>query len=41
MIDEANEIEEHIGLDKTEYQVNIFLFLNKNICSGSSLIAPL
>ena len=33
----------HIGLDKSGYQVNIFLtlyFFTKNICCGYSLVAP-
>ena len=29
-----------IGLDKSGYQVNIFIFLHKNICCGYSLEAP-
>ena len=29
-----------IGLDKSGYQVNVFLFLHKNICCGYSLEAP-
>ena len=29
-----------IGLDKSGYQVNSFLFLNENICCGYSLEVP-
>ena len=29
-----------IGLNKSRYQVNIFLFLHENICCGYSLEAP-
>ena len=34
------EEEKYIGLDKSGYQVIIFLFLNENICCGYSLEAP-